>query len=139
MSMRSILFALALVFGLNAATSALGGACATDKRVVAPCYQVHGRLSVCANMRLYLWPVGTQRLLAVSYAPDAPRADPPMPPNLAQAIGLDVDVFGDFRVCPFTPERPDKLRIVCIDSASHLIRRPQPRPSSPNSGAPQHP
>jgi len=54
--------------------------------------------------------------------------NPPLPPNVAKVIDLDHDVFGDLRVCPFTPEEAGKMRIVCIDSASHLITRPY-RPS----------
>ncbi len=133
-SIRSLVFALALLCGLNTAASAIGGACATDKRVVAPCYEVHGRLRVYADMRLYLWPVGTKRSLAVCYAPDVcyppdpPELAPPMPPNVAKVIGLDVDVFGDFRVCPLTPEKAGRMRTVCIDSASHLITRPYSPP-----------
>ncbi len=124
--MRSTVFALALLCVLNTAAHA-DSSCATDKRAVAPCYQVHGRLRVRWNLRLYLWPVGTKRLLAVHYAPDAPQPDPPLPPNLAKVMDPDHDVFGDFRVCPFTPEKAGKMRIVCIDSASHLITRPKPR------------
>ncbi|MGD0073790.1 MAG: hypothetical protein ABSD31_05560 [Candidatus Binataceae bacterium] len=133
MSVRSALFALAILCGLNTAASAADSSCATDKRVVAACYEVHGRLRIYANMRLYLWPVGTKRLLGVCYAPDVCppfhtlRPGPPMPPNVAKLVDPDHDVFGDFRVCPFTPEEPRTMRTVCIDSASHLIVRPTPR------------
>jgi len=48
---------------------------------------------------------------------------------IAKAIDLDHDVFGDFRVCPFTPERPGRMPIVCVDSAAHLERR-----ATPNTG-----
>src|SRR5579862_7835791 len=105
MKARSICLALALIFVLNAAAHA-AGACESDKRVVAACYDVHARLRINANMRMYLWPIGTKRLLAIHYASDEPRADPPLPPDLAKAIDLDHDVFADFRVCPFTPDRP---------------------------------
>lgn len=100
-------------------------ACAADTRVVANCFDVHGRLRLHANLRLYLWPSGTKRLLAVSYAPDAPVADPPLPANLSAAIRLDNDGFGDFRVCPFEPDRPGRLRRACIASAARLVIRPR--------------
>jgi len=137
--MRSMAFALALLcWGLNTAARAADSSCATDKRVVAACYEVHGRLRVYANMRLYLWPVGTKRSLAVCFAPDVcyppapPQPAPPLPPNVAKVIDPDHDVFGDFRVCPLTPEKAGKMRIVCIDSASHLITRPTPQYSPPD-------
>ncbi len=145
MSMRSMAFALALLCGLNTPVSAADSSCATDKRVMAACYEVHGRLRIYANMRLYLWPVGTNRSFAVHYAPDAPQPEPPLPPNLAKVMDPDHDVFGDFRVCPFTPEKAGKMRIVCIDSASHLITRPTPRTRPkhrrrpPDSEMPQRP
>lgn len=133
MTMRSIALALALLCGLNTAVRAADSSCAIDKRVVAACYEVHGRLRVYADLRLYLWPVGTKRSFAVCFAPDVCppfhtlRPGPPLPPNVAKVIDPDHDVFGDFRVCPFTPEKAGKMRIVCIDSASHLIARPKPR------------
>ncbi len=35
-------------------------------------------------------------------------------------VGIGVDVFGDFRVCPFTPARPGKMQTVCVDTAEHV-------------------
>jgi hypothetical protein len=30
-------------------------------------------------------------------------------------------IYGDFEVCPFTPERKGHLQLVCIESATHLV------------------
>src|SRR5215472_13613289 len=89
-------------------TGSAAAECADDPHVAGQCFTVHGRLRLYANLRLYLWPVGTKRLLGVEYPPglaDAP-SDPFMPENLRALIKPDVDLFGDFTLCPFTPDEP---------------------------------
>ncbi|MGO9785785.1 MAG: hypothetical protein ACLPL5_03145 [Stellaceae bacterium] len=130
--MRSYRLALGLILlgGLTATASADDVGCATNPHVVDTCFIVHGRLTFYANMRLYLWPVGTHRMLGIEYPPEVNEEDLPLPANIEKAIstptdsGVSVDVFGDFRVCPFTRDHPGKLRYVCIDRASHLVVRP---------------
>src|SRR5215469_1445078 len=65
-----------LVLTIAASQIALGGGaaaetlpCKQDPRIIQQCFAVHGRLSVHANMRPYLWPIGTNRLLGVA-SPD---------------------------------------------------------------------
>jgi hypothetical protein len=94
--------------------------CSSDKRVIAACYDLHGQLRIHANMRLYLWATGAKRLFAVSYRPDAPEADPPLPSNIAKLIYSDRNIFGDFNICPLTPQEQGKMQIICINSASHV-------------------
>src|SRR5215469_16785151 len=55
-----------LVLTIAAFQIALGGVaaaetlpCKQDPRIIQRCFAVHGRLSVHANMRPYLWPIGT--------------------------------------------------------------------------------
>ena len=62
-----------LVLTIAASQIALGGVaaaetlpCKQDPRIIQQCFAVHGRLSVHANMRAYLWPIGTNRLLGVA-------------------------------------------------------------------------
>jgi hypothetical protein len=112
---------IALFSILNSAAHAENHFCADDKRVVAECYDVHGRLALHANMRLYLWPTGTKRLLAISYKPNAPQTDPLAPPELIKVLSPTTDILGDFHICPFTPEKPGRQQIVCIDVAKHWM------------------
>ena len=119
-----VVAALGGAIGLGGAAAIASASCAGDARVVEACFDVHGRLRIDANLRMHLWPIGTRRLLAVHYRRDAPEPDPPLPGNVAKALGLDNELFGDFRICPFTPDRPGRMRIVCIDEASNLSVRP---------------
>src|ERR1019366_9201353 len=108
----------------NAAIAAAND-CADNQQVVATCYNVHGRIRINANMRPYLWPAGTKRLLGIALQSDASDADYFWPDNVAKSIGLDKDVFGDFRVCPFTLGKKGIMQMVCIDSATRLIVKSQ--------------
>jgi hypothetical protein len=96
-------------------------ACKGDARLIGQCFVVHGRLSVHANMRPYLWPVGTRRLLGIA-SPDGAII---MPAELQSlfAAHLDRQAFGDFEVCPFTRQRPGVMQMVCIAAVTHLAVR----------------
>ena len=46
-----------------------------------------------------------------------------MPTKLEEMLTLDTSVFGDFTVCPYTPERPGEMQMVCILEARNLVAR----------------
>jgi hypothetical protein len=98
--------------------------CKENPKVVAACFSVHGRASLAANtVRIYLWPVGTKRMLGITGGPILDDAVAPItPPNLKFNPGIN-DIYGDFEVCPFTPERKGHLQLVCIESATHLVEK----------------
>jgi hypothetical protein len=135
--MRSTLAGILLTLLLTGIASASDTGCATDEHVVDACFDVHGRLAIYADSRLYLWPIGTHRMLGVQYPPELGLEDLPLPENVDNAVstpslyGLTAWVYGDFRVCPFTHDEPGELRFVCIDRGSHLVLRPPPRPLHP--------
>jgi hypothetical protein len=115
-------------FGLAILQIALSGIALADEppcrqapRVVEQCFTVHGRISVHPNMRPYLWPFGTRRMLGIA-SPDGAII---MPPEL-KAIFKDRIVnqaIGDFEVCPFTRRRAGVMQLVCVEAAKHLIVR----------------
>jgi hypothetical protein len=121
--MRALLGAAVSLLVVSSAIAA-DNACESDKRVVASCFDVHGRLRINANLRLYMWPVGTDRMLTVHYASDRPEADPPLPSNVAEVMKPGADVFADYRVCPLTKYEPGKRQAVCVASASRIVIRP---------------
>lgn len=96
-------------------------ACKEDPRIVGQCFVVHGRLAVRANMRPYLWPVGTRRLLGIA-SPDGAIIMPAALQSLF-AAHLERQAFGDFEVCPFTLQRPGIMQMVCIAAVTHLSVR----------------
>ncbi len=119
---------MALAAGLLMAAGSLDAAERQPRkdnpRIVAQCFTVHGRLRIHANMRPYLWPVGTKRLLGISDG----QGNIVMPPELESDFASDLskEAFGDFEVCPFTRQRPGRLQLVCIEEVSK--RKTQERP-----------
>lgn len=87
---------------------------------VGKAFTVHGRLSAWNGAPTHrIWIVGTKRMLGV-------HAGTPMPDNLKPFTqSFDVQVIGDFVVCPVTTSRPGVMQMVGIVSASHL--QPQAR------------
>jgi hypothetical protein len=114
---------LFLSLGVVLAVPALAASskCKDNPKVVAACYSVHGRLSLGADsVRLYLWPIGTKRMLGVAAGPTIDDADEPIWPHTLKVTAGE-DVYADFEVCPFTPQRKGHLQLVCIESASHVV------------------
>jgi hypothetical protein len=115
---------LLVLLGVALPACAVQPACRENPKVVAACYSVHARASIGADtVRIYLWPVGTKRMLGVtggSVLDDA--VDPIYPKNLKFDSARN-DIFGDFEVCPFTPEQKGHLQLVCIESATHLVAK----------------
>lgn len=97
--------------------------CRSDPRVVGDCFPVRGRLHFAnGNPALRMWIVGTKRLLGVRDDEDLI-----VPANLAKCLvpdsgdAFERTTFGDFVVCPFTADRPGRMRMVCIESAANLV------------------
>jgi hypothetical protein len=98
--------------------------CKQNPKVVAACFSLHGRLTQGADtVRLYVWPVGTKRMLGVAGGPVLDDAIAPIvvPQNLT--FDSNESIYGDFEVCPFTPERKGAMRLVCIESATHVVKK----------------
>jgi hypothetical protein len=96
----------------------------------ASCYWTRGRLQEYEGTPAYrLWKIGTKRLLGVYSGPSVyhgsssiDNEDPEFPPNVRRLIHSgQVQVFGDFEVCPLEPERPGFMQAACIESAKNLF------------------
>ncbi len=117
---KRVLILLALVIPAFAAQPK----CKENPKIVGACYSVRGRLSAGADtVRLWLWPVGTKRMLGVTGGPSLDDDDDPIFPQNLRFNSLQEEIYGDFEVCPFTPEREGTMRLVCIESASKLVVR----------------
>jgi hypothetical protein len=119
-------FVLAAVAALLVASSAIAAEnlCERDKRVVASCFDVHGRLRINANGRMYIWPVGGDRMQTVHYDNASAAPDPALPENVRTLVKSGTDVFADYRVCPMTKYEPGKRQTVCVASATKFTSRP---------------
>ena len=92
------------------------------------CFWVHGRLFAANGApTLRIWLTGTKRILGVKLdaATDAAIGD--LPASIRPLLGADafqVDVDGDFQVCPLSADRPGRMRLVRMIAARRLITRP---------------
>ena len=98
-----------------------GPRCAATS-AVGPCFRVHGRLFAANGAPTFrIWVVGTRRILGV-HGDDAEAGRPTgYPACLVPHIGFDKNLYADFTVCPVAPDRPGRMRPVCIESASNLV------------------
>ena len=96
--------------------------CKSNPKVVGACYMVHGRATFGAGTpALRIWPIGTHRMLGVTAGPVADDADNPIAPRNMLVDPNVQGVFGNFEVCPFTPERKGEMQMVCVESAKNLV------------------
>ncbi len=94
--------------------------CKEHPEVAAPCFKVRGRLSLWNGVpSARLWVVGTDRMLGVSDGHALPNFEQ-MPKNVEDVLKWEVNVFGDFEFCPFTPDEPGVMRLGCIQSGTNL-------------------
>ena len=94
-------------------------ACTQNTHLVGQCFTMQGRLSVHANMRPYLSPIGTHRLLGIA-SPDGAIIMPPEIERIFASPPFDRQLVADFEVCPFTRSRPGTMQMVCIAAAQNL-------------------
>jgi len=115
-----------LLLALIAGTVVLAG----SAQAGAACFWIHGRLSAANGSPTFrLWRIGARRILGVRDGEDESAAMLPAPVRaLVTPDAFQVDVFGDFQVCPQTPERPGRMRMVRIAGARRLIARPSTAP-----------
>jgi hypothetical protein len=130
----------AIANDVAAGAVAPGTGCKTSTDLVGQCFAVYGRLSWHANGRPYLRPAGTSRLLGFPreveglrhWLPEA--VDPEAPGNIYKRASPwpadELEVTGDFLVCPVSKEKPHAMRMVCMESAENLaLHQKAPAPS----------
>lgn len=60
-------------------------------------------------------------MLGVTAGPVADDADEPIcPKNMSVFTTGHEELYGNFEVCPFTPERKGAMQMVCVESARNL-------------------
>jgi hypothetical protein len=96
--------------------------CKENPKVIAACFSIHARANLGANSGpIYLWPIGTKRRLGVTGGPTLDDSVEPIFPRNLRFQSANDDVFGNFEVCPFTPQKEGHLQLVCIESAARLV------------------
>lgn len=95
--------------------------CAANPKLVGDCFQVHGRLFAAnGTPGLRIWIVGTKRILGIHNF-DVEQGPSGIPDCLSPHIGFGKNLYADFLICPFSPDREGWMRSVCIDSASSMV------------------
>jgi hypothetical protein len=95
--------------------------CRQHPQLIGKCFTVHGRLSVYNGApALRIWKVGTKRMLGVSEQRFAVPGYRNVPETIQNQLNQDVDIFGDFLVCPFTKPKAGEMQLVCIEEGRKL-------------------
>jgi hypothetical protein len=92
-------------------------ACKPDPDIIGECFKVHGRVMFTnGTPGIRIWRIGTHRIVGVQTEL--------LPEKLAAEMGWNAEAYGDFIVCPFTPQRPGEMQMVCVESAEkvHFVR-----------------
>jgi hypothetical protein len=100
--------------------------CADSPRRVGACFTVHGRVTSCTAVpSVRIWIIGTKRILGVEDGNGNPAGDNLLPGELEDELSTPAPCskagFGDFTVCPLTPNVPGIMQRVCVVSVSKII------------------
>lgn len=91
--------------------------CEARPDLAGECFDVRGRIQFyIGNPGSRMWIIGTNRILGI-----VPDEYPIAPPKLAYYLRSGIVVYGDYRVCPFSDDRPGFMRFVCIERASNIF------------------
>jgi hypothetical protein len=73
-----------------------------------------------------IWMIGTNHLLGIKEVSVGDNPERPLMPLPLWRMtgGDDFEVFGDFEVCPLSKPREGEMRSICVESATHLIKKP---------------
>jgi len=96
-------------------------ACQSDPDLIGECFTVRGRLSAWnGNPTFRIWRIGTKRIMGLAESM-FPSDQVVLPGSLDGRMAFGVEAYGDFLVCPITIDTPDRMQMVCIESANHLV------------------
>jgi hypothetical protein len=97
--------------------------CRAQPALVDQCFFVRGRLSLYnGNPTIRLWRAGTKRILGVSdsYAREGYSR---IPEDIEKKLDWESEVWGNFKVCPFTRRKPNEMQLICIESGKNIVVR----------------
>jgi hypothetical protein len=97
--------------------------CRNQPALIGKCFTVRGRLSLYNGApTVRLWRAGTKRMLGVS-ASYAQEGYSSIPEELEKQLTWENELWGDFLVCPFTPQRPKEMQLICIERGKNVVAR----------------
>jgi len=100
--------------------------CNQHPQLAGACYVVRGRMGFYnGTPSVRIWRVGTKRILGVSEGRYRMEGYANIPQAVVRQLSWDHWLFGDFTVCPFQPERPEAMRLVCVQGVTNTSVRPR--------------
>jgi len=97
--------------------------CRSQPSLVGKCFAVRGRLSLYNGApTIRLWRLGTKRMLGVS-ASYSREGYSNIPEELEKQLNWETELWGDYFVCPFTPQRPKEMQMICIERGKSIVLR----------------
>jgi len=125
MLIRSILFLLLIAGSVISSQTPSDGtedkSCRQHPQLAGKCFTVHGRLSIYNGApAMRIWKVGTKRMLGVSEQRFAFEGYRNVPETIQNQLNQDVEIFGDFLVCPFTRAKAGEMQLVCVEEGKNL-------------------
>ncbi|MEP6898751.1 MAG: hypothetical protein ABI870_09490 [Rhodanobacter sp.] len=125
--MREWLIA-AMFLLLPACLAARDKPCRSNPMVRGKSFVVHGRLSVYnGSPAARIWEIGTHRLLGISEGRFYREGYANLPESIKVRLDFETDLYGDFRVYPFTESKPGVMQLVCIEAVRSLVIRKTPK------------
>jgi hypothetical protein len=107
----------------------LVGAAQAQTPGAGPCFWVHGRLFAANGAPTFrIWRIGTRRILGVVGRDETGEAQTILPEAVRKLIvsdAFDIEVFGDYHVCPLHKDHLGWMRFVRLDRARNLVARPR--------------
>ena len=98
-----------------------GKSCRHHPQLAGKCFTVQGRLSVYNGApAMRIWKVGTRRVLGISEQRFAVEGYRNVPETIQNQLNQDVEIFGEFRVCPFTRQKAGEMQMVCVEEGKNL-------------------
>ena len=115
--MKRVAVLLGFFFAVCGVATAEELACETNPEIVAECFTVRGRLSFWNGApTARIWPLGTKRMMGVHHDE--------LPGEIRSLMAtFDTELWGDFKVCPFTPKQAGLMQFVCIEAWRNITVR----------------
>lgn len=118
------LFLVATLLLFPASLLARDRPCSANPMVSEKPFVIRGRLSIYnGSPTARIWEIGTHRLLGVSDGQFQKDGYANLPESIQSMVGFGIDLYGDFKVYPFTESRPGVMQLICVESGKHLVMK----------------
>jgi len=122
---NAALVILPMLFASAAIAAEAGQTCRTSHNLVGACFMVHGRLFAASGTpSVRIFRIDTSQILGVLDRQALAEGNEIVPLSVDALLKPDpffIDVYGDYEVCPFDRTQLDRVQMVCIENASHLV------------------